>query len=146
MNRTKSKSLITKARLIPYFALPTPIGGIGHPESPNKLDPTKQAYDPKTQTYDPDAIRAIFNNTVSTIIGFMTVLAGLWFMFQIFAGAYAWLTAGGDSSKLNAGKQRLTNALIGLTIIVSAYTIAGLIGRLFGLDLYNPLIKQVFPN
>lgn len=80
----------------------------------------------------------MFNKFVSTFIGILTLAAGLWFVFQIFIGAFGWLTAGSDKASLEGAQKRLTNAVIGLAIVVAAIFIIDLIGNLLGLDILKP--------
>lgn len=72
---------------------------------------------------------------ISNIIGLMTILGGIWFFIQIIISAIAWISSGGDKQNLQTAQKRLTNAVIGLFIVVASYAIAGVIGLFFGLDI-----------
>lgn len=74
---------------------------------------------------------------VSNIIGFLTIIAGLWFLTNFILGAVTWISAGGDKGKQQQAKDKLTNAVIGLAIVVGAYAISGLLGSILGLDFLN---------
>lgn len=89
--------------------------------------------------YDRPTVIALFNNAVSVLIGLLTILAALYFMFQIFISGYDWITAGGDSNKINIARNRLTHGLLGLTVVVSAYALIGLVSSMFGIMVFNPL-------
>lgn len=80
----------------------------------------------------------IFNRVLSIIIGVMTVAAGLWFLFQFFIGAFTWLTSGGDKVALENARKKITNAIIGLVIVVAAIFLIDLIGSIIGLDILSP--------
>jgi len=69
---------------------------------------------------------------ISKIIGIMTIVAGIWFFFMIIIGAYGYLTAGGDSKKIEEATKKITSALTGLIVIVLAYAFISLIGKLLG--------------
>lgn len=84
-----------------------------------------------------DAI-GMFNKVISNIVGIMTVAAGLWFIFQFFIGAFSWMTAGGDKAAMENAQKKITNAVIGLVIIVAAIFIIDLLGRLLGLSILSP--------
>ena len=88
-----------------------------------------------------------FTDIISNIIGIMTIIAGIWFIFQFIIGAYGYMTAGGDQKRVSDSASKITNALIGLVIIVAAYAIISLLGSLLGFDILNPilLIKQLSP-
>lgn len=80
----------------------------------------------------------LFNKFLSIFIGILTLAAGLWFIFQFFMGAFGWLTAGSDKAAVENAQKRITNAVIGLVIVVAAIFIIDLIGRVLGLDILNP--------
>jgi hypothetical protein len=86
---------------------------------------------------------------ISGIIGIMTISAGIWFIFQFLVGALGWLSSGGEKSKLEEARQRITNAFIGLVIVVAGWAIIAIAGQFFGFDilLENPgtLIEQLKP-
>ncbi|MFH0942690.1 MAG: hypothetical protein V1810_00805 [Candidatus Beckwithbacteria bacterium] len=82
-----------------------------------------------------DRLASIISNT----LGFITVVAGLAFIFYLIFGAINWITSAGDPKKLETARQTITNALIGLTITVIAYPVLTVISHLLGVDLTNPL-------
>lgn len=74
-------------------------------------------------------------HTVSAIIGFMTVGAGIWFMFEILFSGYEWISAGGDTKKLEAARQRITHGFMGLLIVVGAWALLAVTGQFLGTDI-----------
>src|SRR3990172_7555165 len=48
-------------------------------------------------------------NVVSSIIGFMTIAAAIWFLFQFTIGGWSWITSGGDKKKLHDARKRITH-------------------------------------
>lgn len=86
-------------------------------------------------------------SVVSGIIGIMTVAAGIWFIFQFLTGALGWLTSGGDKTKLEGARERITNAFIGLVIVVAGWSILAIAGQFFGFDILledpGTIIKQL---
>jgi len=82
---------------------------------------------------NPSAAGGIFNNFISSAIGLLTVVAGLWFLFLIIIGAYGWMSAGGDKAKIEEAKKKLVNGLVGLIIVVVAVFLLDLVGSLLGL-------------
>ncbi len=75
---------------------------------------------------------------ISTIIGFITLIAGIYFMFQFFIGAFGWLTSSGDKQRLTDAQNRLSHSLIGLIIVVATYAIMSIIQVVTGLNFLNP--------
>lgn len=67
---------------------------------------------------------------ISAGIRIFTIVAGLFVMLNLFLAGFEYITAG-DSKAHTKVRERLTTSIIGLVIIVSAYTIIGLIGLVF---------------
>lgn len=78
------------------------------------------------------------NKVLSLIIGFLTIVAALYFLFQFIIAGFQWISAGGDKNNTAAARDKITNSLIGLAIIVIASTVVGIVGKIFGLDILNP--------
>ncbi len=95
-----------------------------------------------------NAVDAIARIT-TTIIGFITLVGTVYFIFQFIIGAIEWISASGDKSRLTKAQDRITHALTGIIILVSAYAVVALIGTLLGFDpfLTNPIeiIKLLKP-
>jgi len=60
-------------------------------------------------------------------------------------GAIDWITSGGDKGKVDTARTKITNAIIGIIILVSSFTIVGFISNLFFGSDFN-LLKLTFPN
>lgn len=73
--------------------------------------------------------------SISSVIGVMTVAAGIWFMFQLLVGGFFWISSGGDKAKLHEARERLTNAFLGLVIVVGGWSILALTGQFLGFDI-----------
>jgi len=74
-------------------------------------------------------------NVISSVIGVMTVAAAIWFLFQFLVGGLSWITSGGDKGKLEQARNRLTNAFIGLVVVIAGWSILALAGTFFNVDL-----------
>lgn len=75
---------------------------------------------------------------VSNVIGFLTLIAGLAFLFYFLIGAINWITASGDNQKSQLARQQIFNALIGLIVVVLAYPIISVLSQLLGIHILNP--------
>ncbi|MBI3576530.1 hypothetical protein HY086_00635 [Candidatus Gottesmanbacteria bacterium] len=73
-----------------------------------------------------------FTKTISGIIGVITLGAAIWFMIQLFIGGLNWLSSGGEKTKLNEARDRITNAFVGLIIVVAGWGIIALTGQFLG--------------
>lgn len=94
-----------------------------------------------------EAARA-FTGVISRIIGLLTIIAGIWFVFQFIIGAYGFLTAAGDPKAIESATKRITHAIIGLVVVVAAYALISLIGALLGFEILQPqqFIEQLRPG
>jgi len=70
---------------------------------------------------------------ISNIIGVLTVFAVIWFVIQIMLAGYAFITTDGDEKKMEQARKRLTEGVIGLTLVVVALGFGSLIARVAGL-------------
>ena len=75
---------------------------------------------------------------ISTLInsGFqLAILVAIIFVFAMLIwGGYGWLTAGGDKGKVEEARTRITNALIGMAIVASAFALITIVGKFFGVS------------
>jgi hypothetical protein len=70
---------------------------------------------------------------ISSMLQLVTVIAGVWVLFQFFLAGFDYITANGNTAANTKVKDRLTFSIIGLVIIVGSYSIAALLGLiLFG--------------
>ena len=84
---------------------------------------------------------------ISGVLGIITVVAGIYFIINFLLAALAWTTAGGDSGKVSAARDRMIQSTLGLIIVVGGYAVVGLIGAVVGLDILNPaaMLDQIIP-
>ncbi len=80
---------------------------------------------------------------VSGAIGAAFIIAGLLTFAYLVWGGLQWITAGGDKASLEQARGRITNALVGMTIIASAYAIIQLVEYVFGYSI-GGAIPQFF--
>lgn len=84
-----------------------------------------------------DTIGSILNKAVPFVFGF----AGLGLLLMILSAGFALLTSAGDAKKLEAGKQRLTYAIVGFLVIFTAYWAVQLAGTIFGVAEIQSVFK-----
>ena len=69
------------------------------------------------------SVGATISGTVSVVIRAFLALLALIFVVLIIVAGFNWMTAGGDESKVTHAKETIQRAIIGLIIIVAAYSI-----------------------
>ena len=60
---------------------------------------------------------------------------------MLLAAGFTLLTSAGDAKKMEQGKSRLTNALIGFLIIFTAYWFTQIMGKIFGIVEIQTIFK-----
>lgn len=84
-------------------------------------------------------------NIISQVIGILSIVAVLWFVIQVILAGYAFLSSQGDPKKTESARTRLTESVLGLTIVIIAIGLGSLIATLAGLT--SPLdLNQLFSN
>ena len=81
---------------------------------------------------------SLIETLLSNIIGILTLIAGLTFLLYFFIGALNLLTSGGEPERAKKARNFISEGLIGLTITVTAYGIAWVLGTLMGIDITRP--------
>lgn len=101
-----------------------------------EFNPPTDAFSAGSQT-SADKATSNLELFISNTVGFVTVLASIFFIGQFILAAFNWVTSGGDSSKVQKARDKMVQGVLGLIIIISSYALLGLIGNVIGLDLLN---------
>lgn len=75
---------------------------------------------------------------ISALLGIATTVGGLLFLYTFIQGALSWVTAGGDSGKIQKARDQMIQGAIGLILIVAAYAVIGVVGTIVGINILNP--------
>lgn len=88
----------------------------------------------------PTEINGPLGNDITTIgsiitqaIPYIFSFAGLALLLMLIMAGFDLLTSAGDTKKLEKGKQRLTYAILGILLIIVAYWIVQIVGKIFGI-------------
>lgn len=77
---------------------------------------------------------------ISNILKLAGIVAGLFFVVQIIMAGFSYIGANGDPKKVDLAWAKIWQSIIGLLIVGSAFIIASVVGKLFGIDILNPTI------
>lgn len=80
---------------------------------------------------------------VSNLVGALFIAGFLLAFFYLMRGALNWITASGDKTKLEAARDTITNAIVGIIIAGAAYAITTVVAGFFGLDLKTLPIPSI---
>ncbi len=67
----------------------------------------------------PADISTVIGTIIKAVLGFLGTVA----LILVIYGGFLWMTAGGNEEKVTKARKLLLNAVVGLIIIVSAYSI-----------------------
>lgn len=82
---------------------------------------------------------------ISSFIGAFFIFAFVAAFFYLLIGGFNWITSGGDKAKLEAARNQITNALIGLIIVGAGWAMMSLVGGFLGIEFPNlqlPIVGQ----
>lgn len=114
------KILKTLVFLLFIFALLPQNVGAGIIDSELGADITKQDTSLNDKAKFGDSTIA---GTVATVITAFLSLLGIIFTLLILYSGFLWMTAGGDSDQVQKAKQGISRSIIGIVILMSAYSI-----------------------
>ena len=72
---------------------------------------------------------------ISAIIGTITIVASVALLIYLAMGAFTYITAGGDEKAATKAKGMITDAVVGLIIVVASMTVTIIILKIFGIDI-----------
>lgn len=77
------------------------------------------------------SLESLFANLIRAVV----VISGLALFIMLLVGGFTFLFSGGDQKKLEQARGTLTNAIIGLVVIVAAYLVLRTIGVFTGIEI-----------
>jgi len=81
------------------------------------------------------------NNPVQIIIhwglGFVFVFAAIAALLFLIWGGISWISSGGEKEKIEAARNKIVYAIIGLVVILASFFIVNTVGNLFGVNPFN---------
>jgi len=117
-----------------YLAQAANFGGGFDPVSPLYGEPASSYSNTGLSGSSLEGLESI----VSTALGILTIVGAILFIVYFFLAGLKWLTAGGDSGKVQKARDEMVQGVLGLIVMVAAYGIIGLVGTILGLDILNP--------
>jgi len=71
--------------------------------------------------------------TLSTTIGLLTVMGGVYFIFNIITAAITIISSAGDKGNLEQARTKMTHSVIGLVVTISALFLVGMLTTVLGI-------------
>lgn len=83
---------------------------------------------------DQDAPGGPFGELISQFLRIALVVAGLLVLLNLIIGAFNWISAGGDTGKLEKARTRIMNSIIGIIVLAAAMAILQLLFNFLNLE------------
>jgi len=88
-------------------------------------------------------------SVLSEVLGILTIVGGIALILYFVLGALNWISAAGDTGKIEKAREQMVQAVSGMVLLIAAYGLIGLIGTILGVHLLNPgqqLLNIVTPG
>ena len=84
-----------------------------------------------------------FGTMFSSILNVVMLVAALLVFAYMIWGGIEWITSGGDKTKAESARNKLTSAVIGLVIVAASYAIVTLVVQFLGFGDFNDVFSNV---
>lgn len=120
--------------LYPWITISIAFSGLvaGLARAANIQDASEALQEAGAQSYGDDAVDAASREgylpaLIGGIIQIALLVVGGAFLLLLIYGGYNWMIARGDAEKVKKAKEIITNALIGLVIVFTAYAVSAFV-------------------
>lgn len=79
---------------------------------------------------------------ITTVWKTAITLGGLALLVMFVLGGFEWITAGGEKSKVEAARERISQSIIGLLVLMGTIAISIFVGDAFGINLLKPTFQN----
>ncbi len=76
-----------------------------------------------------------FNRLLPNLISLSFVIGTIIFLAIIIIGAIQWIISGGDKAGIESAKGKITNAIVGIFILLALFAIIKVIENFFGIEI-----------
>jgi TRAP-type C4-dicarboxylate transport system permease small subunit len=84
---------------------------------------------------------------LSAVVELLLILAALIAFIYLILGGIQWITSGGDKAGMEAARNKITHAVVGLIIVGAAWAIMTLVQQFLGVDIIgNTNLEIPRPN
>lgn len=80
---------------------------------------------------------------VSSILGLIMVVCLILVFYNFILAGFQWITSGGDKSKIDEARMRITNAFIGIILVASSFAVAGFVAYILGLGSIQEILTTI---
>jgi len=103
------------------------------------------AADPQITINQPSNIKiSDVGQLISAAVGTLLIIASLLAFFFLILGGIQWITSGGDKAGMEAARNKITHAIVGLIIVGAAWAIMLLVQNFLGVSVIGGTLN--FPK
>jgi len=103
------------------------------------------AADPSITINQPGNIKiSDVGQLISALVGTLLIIAALLAFFFLILGGIQWITSGGDKAGMEAARNKITHAIVGLIIVGAAWAIMLLVQNFLGVSIIGGTLN--FPK
>lgn len=104
-----------------------------------------QTGDPSITIKQPTNVKVSeLGSLLSAVVGALLIIAALLAFFFLILGGIQWITSGGDKAGMEAARNKITHAVVGLVIVGAAWAIMILIQNFLGVTIIGGALN--FPK
>lgn len=81
---------------------------------------------------------------ISAVVGSLLIISALLAFIYLILGGIQWITSGGDKTGMEAARNKITHAIVGLVIVGAAWAIMVLVQNFLGVQIIGG--KLDFPQ
>lgn len=85
-----------------------------------------------------------FAALLPTLVTIVFVVGVIIFFFMLISGAIEWMSSGGDKANIENAKKRVTNALVGIFLLLSTFAIVKLVEGIFSISILRIDFANLF--
>lgn len=78
---------------------------------------------------------------IGNLIDVGMIIGGLATFGFLAMGGFRYITAGGDVKQTQEAMKQITNAIIGLAIVVGAFAVTRVLSKVLGVDILHPIFR-----
>jgi hypothetical protein len=80
---------------------------------------------------------------LSSVLSLVMVVCLLLVFYNFIQAGFQWITSGGDKSKIEDARMRITNAFIGIIIVSASFATAGFVAYILGLGSVQDVLTSI---
>ncbi len=92
---------------------------------------------PGTANLDPVDGTVGFGSLISSVLSFVMLVAAILVLLYLLWGGMEWITSGGDKSKLEKARQRITSAILGIVVLAGTLAIFSVVQQFLGIEVFT---------